>query len=205
MDSVAIELDQLEAHPANTNTMGPDLFDKLKSHIQRTGRYPPLIVRPLPAKGHTPRYQILDGHHRVEALRQLGQQQAQCTVWAVDDGEALVLIATLNRLEGRDDPWKRSALIAQLRKDHDVADLARLLPERAKQLEALLALQRPPIAPRPPQSLENMPLAVHFFLLPEQRRRLEACLKEMGPSREGALMRLVEVQAQTDTNIKLIT
>ena len=39
----------------------------------------------------------------AEALRRLGRASARCEVWAVDDDEAMLLLATLNRLQGRDD------------------------------------------------------------------------------------------------------
>ena len=52
-----IPLDALEAHPENSNRMPARLMEKLKCHIQRTGLYEPLVVRPLGAK-----YQILNGH-----------------------------------------------------------------------------------------------------------------------------------------------
>ena len=42
-----IPLTALEPHPENSNRMPPHLLEKLKGHIQRTGRYEPLVVRPL--------------------------------------------------------------------------------------------------------------------------------------------------------------
>ena len=42
-----IPLDRLVPHPENSNRMPPRLLEKLKGHIQRTGLYEPLVVRPL--------------------------------------------------------------------------------------------------------------------------------------------------------------
>ena len=39
-------LDALDSHPENANRMSADRLEKLKGHIERTGRYEPLIVRP---------------------------------------------------------------------------------------------------------------------------------------------------------------
>lgn len=192
IEEIAIE--RLQAHPANANVMPEELLAKLAAHLARTDRYPPIVVRPF---GDV--YQMLDGHHRVLALQRLGRTTARCVVWAVDDAEALVLLTTLNGLRGRDDPRKRGAIVAELAKLQPIDDLAGLLPESARELEHLLTLDRP--APlRPPPALEDMPVAVHFFLLPAQRRRLERRLAQLGGSREAALMQLVEQGGHDDAD-----
>jgi len=43
-----VTLDDLVAHPLNSNVMSEDLQAKLRAHIKRTGRYPFLVVRPHP-------------------------------------------------------------------------------------------------------------------------------------------------------------
>jgi ParB-like chromosome segregation protein Spo0J len=188
-----IALSQLHAHPANSNVMPRALLTKLVAHLKRTDRYPPLIVRPLPnSTAHPqPQFQIIDGHHRAQALSQLGQPTARCVVWNVDDDEALLLLGTLNRLQGRDDPKKRAALLDELSRANDVKALAALLPEQAAQLTRLLELNREIPQPRPPRSLNDMPVAVHFFVLPAERAEIEAKLSSIGPTREQALLQLI--------------
>ncbi len=189
MDIVTIPLDRLKPHPGNSNVMPAGMFNKLVAHLERTDRYPPIIVRSVDQPNT---YQILDGHHRAGALKQLGRAEARCVVWEVDDDEALLLVATLNRLQGQDDPHKRAALVAQLSKRLKIESLAKQLPEEAEGLERLLRLHAPPPPPRPPQPLEQVPVPVHFFLLPAQRRQLEQRLKLIGGRREEALMQLIE-------------
>jgi len=188
-----ISLDKLDAHPANSNRMADRLLDKLAAHIERTDRYPPIIVRPHGPRGDG-RYQILDGHHRVAALRRLERDAARCDVWHVDDGEALLLLATLNRLQGRDDPHRRAALLAQLRDAHGetLKSLAAKLPERPPQVQALFRLNASPPAPQPAPPLDDMPRAVHFFLSGGDRRRLLQRLADIHPRRETALMTLLD-------------
>jgi len=182
-----IPITELRPHPANSNTMPEKRLAKLAAHIGRTGRYPPVIVRP-----HEGAYQILDGHHRVKALTQLGHTSAQCEVWEVDDREALVLLATLNRLEGGDDPRKRGALISALRAEMKLPELAKLLPEESGRLKALSALHdAPPPRPLPPAAVGEAPVAVTFFMSPAQRRRLDRWLREHGGPREVALLALI--------------
>jgi ParB-like chromosome segregation protein Spo0J len=133
---ILVPFDQLLPHPLNPNVMSPELKKKLKLHIRSSGRYPPLIVRRL-GDG---KFQILDGHQRADVLRELGEDAASCVVWNVNDDEALLLLATLNRLEGQDVPGRRAYLIAELESHHALAELARLLPENEAQLESTLRL-----------------------------------------------------------------
>jgi ParB-like chromosome segregation protein Spo0J len=133
---VRIPLAQLVSHPLNPNVMPDALKGKLKANIRASGRYPPLIVRPL----DDGTFQIMDGHQRADVLRELGESTAVCYAWPASDEEALLLLATLNRLEGQDIPGRRAALIAELQAHETLAELARLLPEDEAQLEATLEL-----------------------------------------------------------------
>jgi len=188
-----IPLDALEPHPENSNRMPAALLEKLKGHIRRTGLYEPLVVRPMPhsAADDSPgaeregKYQILNGHHRAEALRQLGHTHARCDVWLVGDDDARVLLATLNRLEGRDDPSARARLVARLAEGAGDArrspeDLARLLPEPRDAVERLLRLAEPPPAPLAPDAAAPLLKPMTFFLREEQQALVSEALKEVG-------------------------
>jgi len=194
-----IPLDQLHPHPMNSNVMPADRRAKLARHIEATGHYPPLIVRPWRASepdGATtdePAYQLLDGHHRAAVLRELGHDTAQCEVWEVDDDQALMLLATLNRLNGADDPHRRAALLDQLaaRNRQGASDLARWLPETRRQLKRYRDLQEC-APPRPPKNPDDLPRAVTFFLTAADRDRLETTLAARDTDRNRALMALLD-------------
>ncbi|MEM7680953.1 MAG: ParB/RepB/Spo0J family partition protein [Planctomycetota bacterium] len=206
---VELPLDRLAPHPDNANRMPAELFDKLVDHLRRDDRYPPLIVRPVPqptpaqrddskpgqASLAGPTHQLLDGHHRARALQQLGRTSAHCVIWDVDDTQALVLLATLNRLQGDDDPRKRSDLVAKLAEQIDVPDLADRLPEDAERLRLLLRVRLAPPPPAPPKLADDLPEPVYFFLARPDKKRLEDRLRQLGPTREAALMRLLDVPA----------
>ena len=190
---VEIGLGDLRAHAMNSNRMGEKRFEKLVRHIGESGRYPPLIVRPMP--GERGAWQVLDGHHRWRALERLGVERARCVVWEVGDEEALVLLATLNRLEGGDDPMKRAALVREIveRGGASAAELGRLLPESGGEVKRLCELVSGAPEPSAVVGLEAMRVSVHFFLLPGERRRLEGALERMGGGRDVALMKMVEM------------
>jgi hypothetical protein len=134
---VRVPLDLLHPHPQNANSMSSKDKAALAANIRRTRRYPPLIVRPHPAlAGH---YQLLDGHQRADLLRDLGEQDAHCLVWPCGDATALLLLATLNRLRGTDEPAKRAALVEELTALVSPAELALLLPTDTHRLTTILA------------------------------------------------------------------
>jgi len=210
-----IAIDRLVPHPANPNRMSEEIFNKLKGHIGRTGRYEAVVVRPLKSglrdqvsgggladTGHlTPdtRYQILNGHHRLRALKELGHTTARCDVWEVDDAEALVLVATLNRLAGEDVPAKREALLAQLLGRFDLPRLADLVPESRDDLEELARSIAPPPVPEPaaPEDFEPVEFLT-FALTPAQRLVVDEALKRTGlRDRAEALLAIAEAYELT--------
>ena len=191
MEIQLIDVSRLHPHPSNSNVMPDQMLEKLAAHLDQTDRYPPLIVRVM-FGGDGKQYQILDGHHRVKALKKIGRTEVRCVVWEADDKEALLLLATLNRLQGHDDVRRRALLIAELNRHVGADQLSKQLPEDLASVHNLLALHKAPPKPKAPQPLEEMPMAMYFFLIPEQHKRLDKCLKSLGGSREDALMRLVE-------------
>ncbi len=177
----AIEIDRLLANPASPNRMPKAAFAKLKSHIERTGNYEPIVVR-----GHGERagcFEIINGAHRAEALRQLGYTSADCVEWAVDDDEMLVLSGTINRLRGRDDLGAKSALIKRLCERFDVRQLVARLPETRKTIERLRDLRkRPPATAAKAKAFLN---PVVFFLTDEQKLILNDAMSD-GPAKDKA-------------------
>src|SRR3989449_3024772 len=168
-----ILLDDLLPHPLNSNVMSEDLQAKLRAHIKRTGRYPFLVVRPHPEQPG--KYQVLDGHHRVAVLRDLGHTEARCDVWEVDDREAKLLLATLNRLQGQDAPIRRAQLLHELLGEMSLSDLGGLLPETEKQLEELHALLEFPaeevaafLEEQAAEAEKVLPRVMTFVVTPEQ-------------------------------------
>ncbi len=177
-----IPIDDLVAHPLNSNQMPEDLREKLKVHIGRTGRYPFLVVRPHPDEPG--KFQVLDGHHRVAILKELGHREARCDVWDVDDREAKLLLATLNRLQGQDQPMRRAQLIHELLGEMSVDDLAGLLPETDKQLEELHALLEFPaeeiaalLEAEAEEAEKVLPRVISFVVTPEQETLIEQAVE----------------------------
>ncbi len=166
-----ISLDRLVPHPDNPNRMSRTNFEKLVRNIERTGRYEPLVVRPCP--GRKGFFQILNGHHRCEALRKLGHRAADTVVWKVDEEQADILVATLNRLGGRDSLDRKLALLRRLSARIPIRKLARLLPQTLGQLTRLTT-SGPPVPARSADDSFAIPMV--FFVDPAQQRAIEEAL-----------------------------
>lgn len=120
--------------------MNEEYLDKLEVNIKRTKNYPALIVRKLSKI----RYQILDGWHRTIVVRdRLKWPKIKCEVWEVDDKQALILLATLNRLRGSDGTEKRARLLQAIFDFEPDPDVELLLPESGENIDALLKSLEP--------------------------------------------------------------
>jgi hypothetical protein len=155
-------------------------FAKLVRHIRETGRYEPLTARPCP--GRPGLFQIINGHHRCEALRVLNHPTAEVVVWEASDEQTDLLLATLNRLAGRDTLDKKLALLRRLSARMPLPKLARLLPQTRGQIERLVNADPSPRAMPRKRDLFAIPMV--FFVDAAQGRAIEEALARAvgGPS-----------------------
>ena len=168
----SIALDKLMPHPDNPNKMSQANFNKLVRNIERTGRDEPLIVRPSPDKADY--FQIINGYHRCQVLAKLGYKAADCIVWDINDEQADILLATLNRLGGSDELGKKLKLLKRLNKRIEAAELAKLLPQTAKQIERLTNLKMPSAPAKISAKCFANPLV--FFVTDTQQEQIEKAL-----------------------------
>ena len=168
-----IAIDKFVAHPDNPNRMSKANFTKLIRNIEQTGRYEPLIVRPCPQKNchscasrnpdddRISCFQIINGHHRWQALRELGYKTAEAIVWDIDDTDTDILLATLNRLGGSDILEKKLVLLKRLNQRMDTRELAKLLPQTTKQIERLTSILI--LDTRYPTSIEHQGASIELW------------------------------------------
>jgi hypothetical protein len=162
--------------------MGKGKFGKLKRHIGRTGNYEPIVVREHPRRAGC--YEIINGHSRVAVLKELGYGEAECVVWDVGDEEAMVLLATLNRLGGKDDVHRRGRLVRRLCRRRSVREIVRFLPEGGKTIERLRGLRRSSVKVREKSKAFLNPVV--FFVDDGEKEVLEGAICEaMKNDREG--------------------
>jgi len=99
-DQIAIT--RLEPHPDNPRLMfREDVIDGIAAQLREAGTFDPahaLLVRP--ANGH---YQVVRGHHRLEAAKRAGFDTVPCWVREMSDGEAYMQLA-LGNVQGELSP-----------------------------------------------------------------------------------------------------
>ncbi|OGN89808.1 MAG: hypothetical protein A2Z74_01310 [Chloroflexi bacterium RBG_13_46_9] len=133
-----IPIELLVEHPENSNFMNAERARKLRRHIERTSRYEPLIVRPHSSEDGE--FQVINGHNRLRVLRALKHKTVNCIVWNIDDNQARLYLATLNRLSGEDVPERRAMLLENLFTTFNTEELASLLPDSEKRISELRRL-----------------------------------------------------------------
>ena len=186
----SVPLDDLVPNPLNANRMSEELMAKLRVNIATTGLYPHIIARPHPEQAG--KLQLLDGHHRVAVLRELNHAEARCDVWAVNDRDSKILLATLNRLQGQDIPIRRAELLHELLAEMNLDDLAGILPEDEKQLADLHSLLEFPIdglaeaiAAQSAEEDKHLPVVLTYVVGPDQAQLIEQAVESASDGTPG--------------------
>lgn len=177
-----VGIDLLLEHPKNPNKMSGRHFRKLVWHIKESGDYEPVVVRRHKEKEGF--FEILNGHHRTKALRELGHDEVDCVVWDVSDERALMLLATLNRLKGGDDAQKRADLINELSEKYDIKELAAALPETKGAIEKLktISVSKPVLN----NEKYEIPETLVYVVTDEQKKLVERMVNEAIEPGKGA-------------------
>jgi len=172
-----IPIEKLVAHPDNPNRMSKGNFAKLVRNIGRTGRYEPLVVRPCSRRGGF--FQIINGHSRWRALGELGYETAEAVVWKLDDHEACVLLATINRLGGSDVLDRKLAVLGRLERQMHSSEMTKLLPLSRTQIERLTEMGAQGLSRIKPARVEFAAPLV-FFVNNKQKKTIENALSLAG-------------------------
>jgi len=77
----------------------PKYIDVLAKDLKAWGQHKPILVRPHPTSSN--KYQVVDGEHRVRALRKIGQALVRAEVHMLSDEEAFFRAMRINQLHGK--------------------------------------------------------------------------------------------------------
>ena len=185
-----LPLADLIARRDNSTVMSNRARKALARQISHHGCYPALVVRKHP--DHAGKYEILDGRHRAEILREFGHETARCEIWPVDPPQAEIAAATLNRLRGRQDVSRRAGQIRRIVERVGDGVAARILGVTPKAIRQQLAAGEKPAQSIPAPALDLEPVVFH--LSSEQADTLRKALKEVGGGGLGrgkALMKAI--------------
>ena len=173
---ISLPIGNLHPHPDNANRMSKAKFNRLMGHLDATGQYEPLVVRRHPDKENA--WQVLNGHHRLRALRQLKHTRVDCVVFAADDAQARLYLLNLNRLVGRDNVYKKAKLIEQLCRAYTPRDLAKRVVDSKTAIEKLNALSQN--QPLPKTQGKPFLLPMTFFMTEAQHALITAAFDKAG-------------------------
>ena len=173
-----ISIDLLVPHPENSNFMNAETLKKLRRHIERTGIYEPITIRPHPQEQD--KFEVINGHNRLRVLRVLDYRKVSCIVWDIDDDQTRLYLASLGRLSGGDIPERRAVLMENLVESFGVNELTDLLPDDKKQIEELeriahLELDEPTLRPTKTEAT-NIPAIVSFMLDEDETKVIDLAL-----------------------------
>lgn len=123
----------LRPNPWNSNSVGPEMEQRLRASIEEFGLYKPIIVR-VAADGAL---EILGGEHRWRAASQMGLETVPIVnVGTLDDRRAKAMGLADNGQYGEDDAGK----LALILKDIGVEDVQLLLPYSSEDLAGMFAV-----------------------------------------------------------------
>ena len=141
-----LKINKVEPNPWNPNVQNEQQFNAEIESISNNGFLAPILVRAI-----DDHYQIIDGEHRLKALKEIIEKkiegkrnvpdlvklgQIPAIVIDVDDANAKKLTIIMNETRGRADFAKLGALLAEIKVDLP-DDLAVGLPYTETQLNEL--------------------------------------------------------------------
>lgn len=106
---IAAPTNTLRDAPQNANKMSAATYRELVLSIRRIGFVVPIVARDL-GDGEL---EIVDGHHRVKAMKELGEVAVPTLIVTGDEDPRLVALA-LNRLRGETDLAVASMIVEEL-------------------------------------------------------------------------------------------
>jgi hypothetical protein len=164
-----LPIEILLPHPKNTNRISKMFSKKLRHNIQQVGLYETITVRPHPLDKN--KFEILNGHARLDALREIGKNNIKCDIWNVDDSNTDLFLAILNKLRGSDVPELRMNLLFDLLKSYPKDELAAHIPETSAYLKKLEKLPEE-IESSKKEKIKGMPdtVVINFFLNTEKHK-----------------------------------
>lgn len=108
-DITMLAVDAIVPAPRNANQMSAGRFAQLKGAIGSAGFLQPVLVQPGEKAGV---FEIVDGHHRVQAARELGR--AEVPVVVLPRGDARIIALSMNRLRGETNLAEAALVIDEL-------------------------------------------------------------------------------------------
>jgi ParB family chromosome partitioning protein len=106
-----LEFHQLDLRWEHLRVREPHRQRHLLASLAESGQQTPIVV--VIAKDNNNRYLVIDGHKRIAALRQLGRDTVEATVWPMSEAEAL-LLSRSQRMSPQESALEQGWLLSEM-------------------------------------------------------------------------------------------
>jgi ParB family chromosome partitioning protein len=134
-----LEFHQLDRRWEHLRVREPHRQRHLLASLADSGQQTPIVV--VVSKDNGERYLVIDGHKRIAALRQLGRDTVEATVWPMSEAEALLLSRSL-RFSPQESALEQGWLLSEMERCFGYAldELARRFDRSISWVSRRLAL-----------------------------------------------------------------
>jgi ParB family chromosome partitioning protein len=134
-----LEFHQLDQRWVHLRVREPNRQRHLLASLAESGQQTPIVV--VNAKDNEGRYLVIDGHKRIAALRQLGRDTVEATIWPMGEAEAL-LLSRSQRMSPQESALEQGWLLSEMehRFDYSLDELARRFDRSVSWVSRRLAL-----------------------------------------------------------------
>jgi ParB family transcriptional regulator, chromosome partitioning protein len=134
-----LEFHQLDLRWEHLRVREPHRQRQLPASLAESGQQTPIVV--VIAKDGNDRYLVIDGHKRIAALRQLGRDTVEATVWPMGEAEAL-LLSRSQRMSPQESALEQGWLLSEMEQRFGYAldELARRFDRSMSWVSRRLAL-----------------------------------------------------------------
>jgi len=134
-----LEFHQLDLRWEHLRVREPHRRRQLLASLAESGQQTPIVV--VVSQDDSARYLVIDGYKRITALRQLGRDTIEATVWPMSEAEALLLSRSL-RMSPQESALEQGWLLSEMEQRFGYAldELARRFDRSASWVSRRLAL-----------------------------------------------------------------
>ena len=171
-----LEFHQLDRRWEHLRVRPPQRQRRLLASLAEAGQQTPIVV--VAIEGQVDRYVVIDGYKRIAALRSLGRDTVEATLWAMSAAEALLLDRSL-RFSEHETALEQGWLLAEMeeRFGYSPDELARRFDRSPSWVSRRLALVE--LLPESiQQQVREGQISAHVamkYLVPVARVSLEDC------------------------------
>lgn len=134
-----LEFHQLDLRWEHLRVRAPHRQRHLLASLAESGQQTPIVV--VIAKDDNGRYLVIDGYKRIAALRQLGRDTVEATVWPMGEAEAL-LLSRSQRMSPQESALEQGWLLSEMERrfGYSLDELARRFDRSVSWVSRRLAL-----------------------------------------------------------------